>query len=838
MFNRRQLNAFKAAIIAGSVIAAVPSPVAALGIDFPIADHPLSTTRSAVEGDSVEIDIRWTTPADKVTDGVQWYHNGNPIEGATQPTLRLENIRVDQSGNFFVRSTTAESNWVTINVRSAGSSPVDRNFVSNLPADGSVYRVVGESTQGEIYVEALTEDSNRLYRLSNRGQIDSTFEISIADPLFAYELLAILNNGDVLANLVFGGVATRTSRISTSGVENPIAPTIPTVDAIATLPIGHHLIATHAPRSNGSDDQVYRILRLNGSGELISGGGFREINRNGTLSQISARRDGSFLVVSHDASRAPSRRWRIEQFDASGNLNSGFHVIENSAPMVVVGVLPDNRILVGVDPTDLGTYHTLRRFFDDGTRDPTFPTVFSQQRFSAPHAFLNDQGELFILGNFWTQDNFNVDQTFTEPKRIDPDNFLGFDPSFYLNNDFGELSYTAFDGRWLYATGRFSHYDGHITSRVVRLDTHFSNPPPSPSVDVTVGNPTASGVSIVSRVSSDLPVTYRWFPLDGQQAPEQTTAPSLVFPSLNPSYQGRWQLEVTNESGRTLSGVVTAPQPFTESSPRIINLSGRVWSGAGVNAATAGFVLADNRKPGVPHLLMRGIGPALTNLGVTSAVVSDPEIQIFSATGDALFSNDDWAAPLDEVANRVGAFQLTPSTLDAALYSNLPIGGHTITLKSKSNSAGIGLIEIYNVDRGYKLQNLSLRGFVGSGAQALIGGFVIDDLAGTNNQATILLRAVGPTLRDFGLPNALNDPQLEIFNSDGKSIAKVQDWANIHSAEETAQVSQKVGAFPLPEENGDAAIVLRLPVGVYTAHVTSEDDSTGIALFEIYQLID
>lgn len=134
--------------------------------------------------------------------------------------------------------------------------------------------------------------------------------------------------------------------------------------------------------------------------------------------------------------------------------------------------------------------------------------------------------------------------------------------------------------------------------------------------------------------------------------------------------------------------------------------------------------------------------------------------------------------------------------------------------------SGMGAVE----QRPGELVNISVRGWVGVGDELAIGGFVIK-----HAPLTVLVRAVGPKLTQLGVKGALEDPRLEIIGVPG---AVNDNW----SGEEIAQAAAKVFAFPLEEGSKDAALLIRLDPGLYTAHVTGVGGTTGIALLEIYQV--
>jgi len=130
-----------------------------------------------------------------------------------------------------------------------------------------------------------------------------------------------------------------------------------------------------------------------------------------------------------------------------------------------------------------------------------------------------------------------------------------------------------------------------------------------------------------------------------------------------------------------------------------------------------------------------------------------------------------------------------------------------------------------------RLANISSRTQVGVGANAPIIGFVIDQGA----PKPVLIRAAGPALSSFGLTGLLSNPRLEVFDSTGKAIANNDNWtaAGIGGA----TTFNAVGAFPFTTGSRDAALLVTLSPGAYTAQVTGVGTpNTGIALLEVYDV--
>ncbi len=130
--------------------------------------------------------------------------------------------------------------------------------------------------------------------------------------------------------------------------------------------------------------------------------------------------------------------------------------------------------------------------------------------------------------------------------------------------------------------------------------------------------------------------------------------------------------------------------------------------------------------------------------------------------------------------------------------------------------------------------NISSRGQAGTGENVLVGGFVVTG----NSPKKLLIRGIGPGLAAFGVSGTLADPILRIYQ--GTTIIGVSDnWSAVSNADVAAlnAAMSATGAFALPAGSLDAAIILTLAPGQYTAQVGGADGtSTGVALVEIYEI--
>lgn len=266
---------------------------------------------------------------------------------------------------------------------------------------------------------------------------------------------------------------------------------------------------------------------------------------------------------------------------------------------------------------------------------------------------------------------------------------------------------------------------------------------------------------------------------------------------------------------------------------RLGNLSVRTNAGTGGDTLIAGFVVSGS---GARSLLVRGIGPALAAFGVTGAL-ANPAIALYAA-GAELAANDDWgqaanSSQIAATATSVGAFALTTGSRDAALLRDFTGGGYTAQVSGASGGTGIALMEAYDAGgaSGARLVNLSARSAVGTGGDILIAGFVV-----TFATRAVLVRGIGPTLAAFGVEGALADPKLQIYDAAGRLVAENDDWSSAGNANAVSTTAASVGAFALAAGGKDAALLLTLPPGAYTAQVAGVNATTGVGLVELYEV--
>jgi sugar lactone lactonase YvrE len=336
---------------------------------------------------------------------------------------------------------------------------------------------------------------------------------------------------------------------------------------------------------------------------------------------------------------------------------------------------------------------------------------------------------------------------------------------------------------------------------------------------VRVGN--AVTLSVTATGQS---LTYQWL-LNAVPIPG-ATASTLTIPAAQTSNAGTYTVTVSQGA----LSVTSRASSLDVSTTRLVNLSTRGFVGQGANILIAGFVTSGAAPK---QILVRGVGPSLASFNVADPL-SAPQLTLSVPGGATLATNSGWGGTivLQNSFLQVGAFALPGESLDAAILETLAEGDYTAGVAGATGMTGVALAEVYDADVGTptsRLINLSARAFVGTGANTLIVGFVIEG----NDPETVLIRGVGPGLAAFGVTGILANPQLSLVDSSGNQIAQNSGWGG------SAQLStlfNQVGAFALEASSTDDAILVTLPPGSYTAQLSGAGGTTGIGLAEIYEV--
>lgn len=158
---------------------------------------------------------------------------------------------------------------------------------------------------------------------------------------------------------------------------------------------------------------------------------------------------------------------------------------------------------------------------------------------------------------------------------------------------------------------------------------------------------------------------------------------------------------------------------------------------------------------------------------------------------------------------------------------SLAPGVYTAVLKSATSANDIGLVELYDIDQNAPTNavNISTRGLVQTGNDVMIGGFIV----GGSQSRTLVARAIGPSLAAQNVASPLADPSLELHDNNGTIVGGNDNWRS-------TQEQQIRDSGLAPQNDKESAVLTSLAPGAYTAVVSGANQSTGVALVEVYQL--
>jgi hypothetical protein len=252
---------------------------------------------------------------------------------------------------------------------------------------------------------------------------------------------------------------------------------------------------------------------------------------------------------------------------------------------------------------------------------------------------------------------------------------------------------------------------------------------------------------------------------------------------------------------------------------RLVNISTRMQTLTGADVMIGGFVIGGSASKTV---VVRARGPSLAQFGIAN-VLANPLLQLFSGQTQ-IAVNDDWVAAAN--AQQISASGFAPAVAnESAILVTLAPGGYTAIVSGAGGGTGVGLIEVFEVDRfDIPLINIATRGRVLTGNDVMIGGFVIQGLA----PKSVVVRARGPSLAATGVPSPLANPSLRLVNASGVTIATNDDWG---SAANAALITSSGFA---PSNPLESAILMTLDPGAYTAIVSGVGGTTGVGIVEVF----
>ncbi|MDQ6704987.1 MAG: hypothetical protein M3Z85_03360, partial [Acidobacteriota bacterium] len=256
------------------------------------------------------------------------------------------------------------------------------------------------------------------------------------------------------------------------------------------------------------------------------------------------------------------------------------------------------------------------------------------------------------------------------------------------------------------------------------------------------------------------------------------------------------------------------------------NISTRLPVGTGQQVLIGGFII---QGPNPKKIMLRAIGPSLPLAGV----LQDPYLELHDASGALIATNDNWkTTSLGGLLTSSQAIDIIASAIppsndkESAIIATLNPGSYTAVVRGAANDTGIAVVEGYDLDADpvSKLANISTRGYILTGDNVMIGGFIF---GGGPGDTKIVVRGIGPSLGAFGVSNPLVDPVLELHNGNGATINSNDDWTTNQAAIQATGLQ--------PSNNLEAAMLLTaLPPGAYTAILSGKNNGLGVGILEVY----
>ncbi len=331
------------------------------------------------------------------------------------------------------------------------------------------------------------------------------------------------------------------------------------------------------------------------------------------------------------------------------------------------------------------------------------------------------------------------------------------------------------------------------------------------------------------------PLTYQWR-FNGEALANGTFA-TYSATSISFGYTGSFDVLISDG----IRTIASAPAVVTVVPvSRISNLSILTSITASDSLFTIGTVIGGAYTRGSKEVLIRAAGPSLTQFSV-SGTLADPKLSLFAGQ-TVIATNDNWGgtAALSNTFSQVAAFAFaSPISNDAAVYQqSLPTANYTVQISGVGGAIGAVIAELYDATPESlftattpRLVNVSVLKQINVG-ELLTAGFVI----GGTTSKQVLIRAIGPTLggTPFNVPSVSADPKLDLFSGQNV-IHSNNDWGG---GSELATIFANVGAFSLGSTSKDAALLVTLAPGAYTAQVSGVGGASGLTLVEVYEVLE
>lgn len=749
-----------------------------------------------------------------------------PDAGTTKhPHSRL--ARLNSDGSVDDTFNPAPNNQVLALTVAADGSIIAGGDFTDVLAESPLY-VGGEFTT--IGGRSLA----RLARLNDNGIPDSSFAPA---PDGTVTSLAADASGRVLVGGAFSQIAgtsrSRLARFSIEGaLDSGFAPSINgTVQALAVAPSGNILIGGDFDTVGGAGHQ--RVARLTASGSVD---GSFNAQVDGTVYAVAAMADGRVLIGGNFSNVNGSARAYLARLNSDGTLDGSYNPSPNG-PVYALSARTDGSVLAGGDFTTMGGQSAghLAVLYSDGSVDASFTTTTNAAVWTAAGML---DGTAMVGGSF-TSSNAGSQYLLTRLSASTAGTYT-FGVGSGLNSATWTLaggapqlssvalayslngnSWTTLSNVSVSSDGKTWTWPGGSTlpantpyllraraviptsqggsSGVAEVMWQFLNNQPAAAVTINQGSGGSGGSS------------------GGSSGGGSTTTP---------------RTGVTGAFGSTTNGA--AQGSFSDFSTLL-----RLHGG---ELQYVSFVINGSSSR---RLFFRAAGPGLGSINVTDYAPS-PHFEIYTSSGARWLEA---AGPVTDsslvtLAAQVGALPLSVGQADAAAVTTLAPGAYTLVVWDGSSTGGAVMMEMFEADGA---SPSGLVAYASRGSSASNNGVQATDftITGSTNR-NVLIRALGPALTAAGVSNAMADPQLLVMNSAGSTVASNDNWetaatggtATAATAAQLTTAASDVGAVALAAGSKDAAVLVNLAPGTYTASVAGPASATGVTRVEVFEVPD
>jgi uncharacterized delta-60 repeat protein len=760
--------------------------------------------------------------------------------------------KVLATGSFTSIGGQARNNIARLDATTGLADSFDPNasgvgFSIAVQADGKI--LVGGGFNGANSIGGQTR--NHIARLEKDGRLDQTVDLTPTGYSYV-SATAVQPDGKILIGGAFTNILgvprNHIARLNTDRtLDTAFDPNVSSTDrleikAIAVQADGKILVGGHFTSIGGqtrnriarldpvtgqadsfdpnADNRVLSIV-VQGDGKILVSGNFTSIGGQvrhgiarldpttgladpfdpnaspGEVGSMAVQADGKIVVAGPFTTIGGQSRKHIARLDPVTGLADSFSP-DPGGDVFAVLIQPDGKILAGGG--------IMKRYRPDGTRDTVFNTGFNGNAAELIFTLgLQADGKILVGGTFhFAQIGGQQRSGFA---RLDA--VTGMADSFNPGNIGGNSVLLQADGKILSGFVRQSNDTAAGQNLAVTKSTvTWTLTGASPQVERVVFEYSTDNVNYT--------VLGNGIPQSGSSSWKLGGLNLPIEQNFYVRARGHYRGGIQNGSESIMESVRNA---FILKPSTLGNISTRLRVQTGDNAMIGGFIITGTQPKTV---IVRGIGPSLPIPGA----LADPVIEVHGAAGELLATNDNWNDSLTR--QQIIDSGLAPSNdLESALWGVINPGAYTVVVRGKNDGTGIGLFEVYDLDPAVdsKLANVATRGFVETGDNVMIGGAILRGAASER----VLFRAIGPSLTNFGVPNALADPTLELYDGNGGLLAINYNWRDDQEAE--------IAATGLPPSNDlESAIVRDLPPGNYTSIVRGFNNTTGVALIEAYEL--